>query len=514
MTFAISAFDQLQGWVITWLPIIFMGLIAVVLLRMMKIMPRVKPQQIKPSSKSAIGWDDIAGVVEAKRELREVVDFLQNPKKFKKLGAVVPKGILLHGPPGTGKTLLAKAVARESKARFFSQSAASFVEMFAGLGAARIRRLFREAREHAPAIIFIDELDAVGISRGGDGYSREQDQTLNQLLVEMDGFEPTSQLVVIAASNRMESLDKALLRPGRFDRQILVTLPDTHGRESILEVHTQNKPLDPTVDLNRVARHTSGLSGADLANICNEAAIFAGRRGGTMLEGDDFDSALERVLAGLLSHRALTDRDKRVVAWHEAGHALVSELTESVDKVQKISIVPRGRALGYTLNLPEEERHLKSRDELLDYMKVLLGGRVSEEIVFGSVTTGAADDLKKVTQISHSMVYEYGMGTEHFSLTVPADDLYVSDATRALRDEEQRTLADEAYEVTKKLISDHRDLLDEFAERLMANEVLERDDITEIMSSGKKSKIEQSKQDEQLPALDDDADDASRRMGA
>ncbi len=507
MIFAFSPLEPLQGWVITWLPIIFMGLICFVLLRMMKMMPRVKPQQIKPQSKSAIGWDDIAGVQEPKRELREVVDFLHDPKKFKKLGAVVPKGLLLHGPPGTGKTLLAKAVAHESGAQFFSQTASSFVEMFAGLGAARIRRLFREARDHAPSIIFIDELDAVGVSRGGDGYSREQDQTLNQLLVEMDGFEPTHQLVVIAASNRLESLDKALLRPGRFDRQIFVTLPDTRGRESILEVHTRNKPLDPKVDLNRVSRHTSGLSGADLANICNEAAIFAGRRNRAVLEMDDFDSALERVLTGLQSHKALSDHDKRVVAWHEAGHALVSELLESVDKVQKISIVPRGRALGYTLNLPEEDRHLKSRDELLDYLKVLLGGRVAEEIVFGMITTGAADDLSKVTEISHSMVYEYGMGGEHFSLTVPADDIYVSDGTRALRDEEQRTLADEAYNATKNLISDNRDLLDEFAERLMANEVMERDDIEEIMTSAKLPGVERSEQ-----AIIDREDDEAQRL--
>lgn len=492
--FAVSVLDQLQSFALTWLPVIFMGLMAYLLWRALKLMPRIKPQQIKPESKSSVAWDEIAGVEEAKNELVEVVDFLHDPKKFKKLGAKVPKGILLYGPPGTGKTLLAKAVAHESGAQFFSQSASSFVEMFAGLGAARIRRLFSEARKNAPAIIFIDELDAVGETRGDRFGSREHDQTLNQLLVEMDGFDPSSQLVVIAASNRIESLDNALLRPGRFDRQVFVTPPDMHGREKILKVHTRDKPLDESADLAQVARHTSGLSGADLANICNEAAIFAGRRGSSTVAGSDFDAALERVVAGLQSHRVLTDREKEVVAWHEAGHALVSELLPSVDKVQKISIVPRGRALGYTLNLPQEDRYLKSRDELLDYMKVLLGGRVAEQIKFGKVTTGAADDLNKVTAISRAMIYEYGMGTERASLTGSADEIGISDATRSMRDEEQRVLADEAYREAHRLVSEHQPLLDMLAQRLMDNEVLERSEIEQIMGEHARTSVESDQQ--------------------
>ena len=352
-----------------------------------------KPQQIKPEASPQIAWDEIAGVDEAKEELREVVEFLRDPKRFKKLGATVPKGILLHGPPGTGKTLLAKAVAHESRANFFAQSAAAFVETFVGVGAARIRRLFRVARKKAPAIVFIDELDAVGGRRGND-ISGEKDQTLNQLLVEMDGFTARGDVVVIAASNLLEKLDPALLRPGRFDRQVFVAPPDCRGRERILEVHTRAKPLAPSVDLGLVARQTSGLTGADLANICNEAAIFAARRHVEQIGAQDFDAALERVIAGVQAQRGLNEQEKRIVAYHEAGHALCAELLPAVDRVHRISIVPRGRALGYTLNLPEEDRYLKTREELVDRMTMLLGGRAAEQLVFGSVTTGAAGDSR------------------------------------------------------------------------------------------------------------------------
>src|SRR5918994_29443 len=390
---------EIESWIITWAPIIFMGLLVFFIWRTMKLMPRTKPQQIKPESSSSVPWSEVAGCDEAKAELAEVVEFLRDPKRFAALGAKVPKGILLHGPPGTGKTLLAKAVAHESGAQFFSQSAASFVEMFAGLGAARIRRLFNEAAKAAPAIVFIDELDAVGAERGSD-ISGERDQTLNQLLVEMDGFNSQDNVVVMAASNLLEKLDKALLRPGRFDRQVFVPPPDMRGRERILEVHPRGKPLAQDVDLERTARHAAGLTGADLANLANEAAILAGRSKRDFIAQIDFDDAFERVVAGLQSRKVITDHEKRVVAWHEAGHALVSELLPSVDNVQKVSIVPRGKALGYTLNLPEEDRYLKSRQELIDFMKVLLAGRVSEQITFGRITTGASDDLKKVTDIS------------------------------------------------------------------------------------------------------------------
>jgi cell division protease FtsH len=478
------SWEDVENWAVLWLPIIFMALIAGFLLMTLRYMPRTKPQQIKPASASAVRWEDVAGVEESKDELREVVEFLRDPKRFRKLGARVPKGILLHGPPGTGKTLLAKAVANESKAEFFAQSASSFVEMFAGLGAARIRRLFREARKEAPSIVFIDELDAVGATRGKD-ISGEKDQTLNQLLVELDGFDERDEIVVIAASNLLEKLDPALLRPGRFDRQIFVAPPDLKGRRSILKVHTQNKPLAEGIDLEMIARQTSGLTGADLANLCNEAAIFAGREHRAEVHTQDFQAALERVIAGVQSRRVITDHEKRVVAYHEAGHALCSELLPSVEKVHRISIIPRGKALGYTLNLPEEDRYLKTREELLDYLVVLLGGRVTEHIVFGQVTTGASDDLRKVHEISRSMVTQYGMGTELMSKQLPADDYSMSDHTRRMVDEEQQYLTDLAHRRAMKLVAENRTLLEAFAFTLLENEVLEREDIQRIVEAYK-----------------------------
>ena len=474
------SYVEFENYLVVYAPLVLFGLIAYFMWRTLKLMPKTKPQEITPRSKSATTFADVAGVDETKAELQEVVDFLSDPKRFKRLGAKVPKGILLHGPPGTGKTLLAKAVAHESGANFYSQSASSFIEMFAGLGAARIRRLFREARENAPAIIFIDELDAVGAQRGSD-ISGERDQTLNQLLVEMDGFDARDDVIVMAASNLLEKLDKALLRPGRFDRQVFVPPPDLRGRTRILEVHTRDKPLAQDVNLERVARHASGLTGADLANLANEAAILAGRQDREFVVHADFDDALERVVAGLQSRKVITDQEKRVVAWHEAGHALVSELLPTVDKVQKVSIVPRGKALGYTLNLPQEDRYLKSRGELIDFMKVLLAGRVAEQITFGRVTTGAADDLKRVTAVARSMVYEYAMGTQIRSHQVPADDYGVSESLRQTRDEEVHAISEEAYRGAYQLLIDHRDLLDQVAGRLLENEVIERDEIQEIM---------------------------------
>jgi len=460
--------------------ILFMFIIAFFLWRTLKMMPKTKPVQIKPEVKSSIGWDEIAGVDEAKDELREVVEFLRDPKRFHALGARVPAGVLLHGPPGTGKTLLAKAVAHESGAQFFSQSAASFVEMFAGLGASRIRRLFREARKHAPAIIFIDELDAVGGRRGSDNSS-EREQTLNQLLVEMDGFNSTGDVVVMAASNLLEKLDPALLRPGRFDRQVFVSPPDVVGRERILGVHTRGKPLGAGVDLAEVAARTSGLTGADLANLCNEAAIRCARRAGNELTGDDFEQAFERVVAGVQSRRVLNAHEKRVVAFHEAGHALCAELLPGVDRVHKISIVPRGRALGYTLNLPDEDRYLKTREELIDHMTVLLGGRMAEQIVFGAVTTGASDDLQRVAQVARAMVHEYAMGTPGTAQRAIAEDDFGSEQFRRVRDEEQQELAFEAQRAATELLTSQRGKLEELAQALLENEVLERGDIDRIM---------------------------------
>jgi cell division protease FtsH len=477
-----SVLDSIKNFGLEWsgvFSILFMFLICFFLWRTLKLMPRTKPVQIKPDVKSAIGWEDIAGVDDAKDELREVVEFLRDPRRFAALGARVPKGVLLHGPPGTGKTLLAKAVAHESGAQFFSQSAASFVEMFAGLGAARIRRLFREARAHAPAIIFIDELDAVGGRRGSD-FSGEREQTLNQLLVEMDGFNTSGELVVMAASNLLDKLDPALLRPGRFDRQVFVSPPDVGGRERILEVHTRDKPLHD-VDLAHVAAQTSGLTGADLGNLCNEAAIRCVRRNGVALSREDFDQALERIVAGVRSRLVLNDHEKAVIAYHEAGHALCAELLPSVDRVHKISIVPRGRALGYTLNLPDEDRYLKTREQLIDHMTVLIAGRVAEQLVFGKVTTGAADDLKRVAQVARAMVYEYAMGTAGAAQRAITDGDADSEQFRRVRDEEQQELAFEASRAAHELLSGHRDKLDEFATALLEHEVLERGDIERIM---------------------------------
>jgi cell division protease FtsH len=478
----VSIVQQIQTAAYNWSPVVmivfFLALIFL-MWRTLKVMPRVKPQQIKPSSEESVSFSDIAGVDEAKAELEELVEFLRDPKPFQERGAKVPKGVLLHGPPGTGKTLLAKAVAHESGAQFFAQSAASFVEMFAGLGAARIRRLFATARKHEPAIIFIDELDAVGGRRGSD-ISGEKDQTLNQLLVEMDGFASSGRVVVIAASNLLDKLDPALLRPGRFDRQVFVVPPDVRGREGVLKVHTKDKPLQD-VDLGLVAQQTSGLTGADLANICNEAAIFATRRKAAKLEMVDFDSAIERVIAGVQSRRVLNDHEKHVVAFHEAGHALCAELLPSVDRVHRISIVPRGQALGYTLNLPAEDRYLKTREELLDYMTMLLGGRVAEQVVFGAITTGASDDLKRVAEISHQMVHDFAMGTAGMGRS-PDGGVQLSETTLRIRDEERQDLIEEARRAAQRLIVAHRRQLDALAHELLEREVLERESIDEIMA--------------------------------
>jgi cell division protease FtsH len=481
--FATSFVQDIQNWAYNWSPVVmilFFTALIFLMWRTLKMMPRVKPQQIKPTSNQSVSFADVAGVDDAKGELQEIVEFLRDPARFQKLGARVPKGILLHGPPGTGKTLLAKAVAGESGAQFFAQSAAAFVEMFAGLGAARIRRLFAVARKHEPAIIFIDELDAVGGRRGAD-ISGEKDQTLNQLLVEMDGFAGGSgRLVVIAASNLLDKLDPALLRPGRFDRQVFVAPPDVAGREGVLQVHTRDKPLG-SVDLGMVARQTSGLTGADLANICNEAAIFAARRGTERIDDEDFDSALERVIAGVQSRRVLNAHEKRVVAYHEAGHALCGELLPSVDRVHRISIVPRGRTLGYTLNLPAEDRYLKTREELLDYMTVLLGGRAAEQVVFGSVTTGASDDLKRVADISHSMVHDFAMSTAGGG-RAPDGDVRLSETTLRIRDEERQELIDEARRAAQRLILAHRRQLDALARELLEHEALDREAIERVMA--------------------------------
>jgi cell division protease FtsH len=477
-------FHQAADFATTWLPLAFFAILVLtawLLWRTVGMMPRVRPTHMDARSKSAVSWDDVAGVEEVRAELMEVVDFLRDPRRFERLGAKTPKGLLLYGPPGTGKTLLAKAVAHESGAQFFSASASSFVEMFAGLGAARIRKLFQEARKNAPAIVFIDELDAVGAQRTGHGFNREQDQTLNQLLVELDGFEGAQQVVVMGASNRIQDLDQALLRPGRFDRQMLVPPPDLKGRVAILEVHTRDKPLATGVDLGQVARQTSGLTGAELANVCNEAAIFAGRRDDAYLSQADFDAALERVVAGLQQRKVLTEKERRILSYHEGGHALMSHLMGAAMELQKVTIVSRGDALGYAFYLPEEDRYMQTKEELIDVMIVALAGRAAEEVVFGRVTNGAASDLEKVTEIARSMVFEWGMAESVSSRTLRADNYALSEETKRLRDSEQARLTDSAYAEAVRLLQKHRSSLDKLAAALLEKETLVREEVVELL---------------------------------
>src|SRR5438876_643440 len=477
-------FNNAADFATQWLPLAFFGILVLtawLLWKTVGMMPRVRPNRVDSRSKSSVTWDDVAGVEEVRGELMEVVDFLRDPARFERLGARVPKGLLLYGPPGTGKTLLAKAVGRESGANFYSASAASFVEMFAGLGAARIRKLFAEARKHAPAIVFIDELDAVGAHRSGHGFNREQDQTLNQLLVELDGFEGAHQVVVMGASNRIQDLDQALLRPGRFDRQMLVPPPDLKGRTAILEVHTREKPLAQGVELAQVARQTSGLTGAELANICNEAAIFAGRRGDAYLTQTDFDAALERVVAGLQQKKVLTEKERRILSYHEGGHALMAHLMGAAMELQKVTIVSRGDALGYAFYLPEEDRYLHTKEELVDRMIVALAGRAAEEVVFGRVTNGAANDLEKVTEIARAMVFEWGMSDSVSSRTMRADNYALSEATKRLRDDEQANFTDTAYEDAVRLLKKHRQALDRLAVALIDQETLVRDELRDLV---------------------------------
>ena len=477
-------FVAMRDFVVNWWPLLgltFYILILYIFWRMLQLMPRVKPAEVDTKSRSATTWADVAGVDEVRAELQEVVDFLRNPGQFEKLGARVPKGILLHGPPGTGKTLLAKAAATESGATFFAASASSFIEMFAGLGAARIRRLFKDARSKAPAIIFIDELDAVGTARSGHSLNREQDQTLNQLLVELDGFGGEDQVVVMGASNRLDQLDAALLRPGRFDRQVLVGPPDLGSREAILRVHTRTKPLAPDVDLPTIARQTAGLTGADLANIANEAAIFAGRENLNYVTQGNFEAAMERIVAGLQKRRVVTEKEKRVLAFHEAGHALMSYLMGELMPLHKVSIVSRGNALGYAYYVPNEDRYVRTKEELIDSMKITLAGRAAERVVFGRISTGAADDLEKVTELARSMVFEYGMSDTVTSRTMRADNYALSEETKRLRDQEQAVLTDGAFEEAVRLLTKHRAALDRVAAALLQKETLGREEMLELL---------------------------------
>ena len=474
----------MRDFAVNWWPLMmltFYVLLLYIFWRMLQLMPRVKPAEVDTRSREAVTWEDVAGVDEVRAELQEVVDFLKDPRRFERLGARVPKGILLHGPPGTGKTLLAKAAAHESGATFFAASASSFIEMFAGLGAARIRRLFKDARKRAPSIVFIDELDAVGMARSGHGLNREQDQTLNQLLVELDGFGGEDQVVVMGASNRLQDLDSALLRPGRFDRQVLVNQPDLAAREAILRVHTRDKPLANDVDLELIGRQTAGLTGADLASIANEAAIFAGREERSYVTQENFEAAMERLVAGLQKRRVVSEKEKRVLAYHEAGHAVMSYLMGELMPLHKVSIVSRGEALGYAYYLPNEDRYVRTKEELIDSMKIALAGRAAESVVFGRISTGAADDLEKVTDLARAMVFEYGMSEVVSSRTLRADNYALSEETKRIRDQEQARLTDTAFAEAERLLQKHRASLDRVALALLQKETLVREEVLELL---------------------------------
>ncbi len=439
---------------------------------------------------------DVAGCDEAKEELLEIVDFLKSPEQFKKLGGKMPRGVLLYGLPGTGKTLLARAIAGEAGVPFFSASASEFVEMFVGVGASRVRDLFTQAKKAAPAVIFIDELDAVGRHRfaGIGGGHDEREQTLNQLLVELDGFEQNQGIVLIAATNRPDVIDPALLRPGRFDRQIQVPAPHLKGREEILKVHARNVKMAPGVDLALVARRTPGFSGADLANVINEAALLAARKKKDAVETQDLEEAIERVMAGPQRKSSLmSEKEKRIVAYHESGHTLVAKILPGTDPVHKVSIVSRGHALGYTLQLPTEDKYLTSKSEILNRLAVLFGGRAAEEIIFSDVTTGAADDIAKASAYALRMVTEFGMSEKigPLSLKKPDQEIFLgrdiaqqpnySDNTARLVDEEVKRIVTEAQNKAREILSTHKRALDALAARLFDREVLNGDDIDGIL---------------------------------
>ncbi len=453
--------------------------------------------KIYAEKEKKITFSDVAGIDEAKEELQEVVEFLKNPKKFQRLGGKIPKGVLLVGMPGTGKTLLARAVAGEANVPFFSISGSDFVEMFVGVGAARVRDLFGQAQTHAPCIIFIDELDALGKARGINPMGRhdEQEQTLNQLLAEMDGFDPNTGVLIMAATNRPEILDPALLRPGRFDRHVVVDRPDIIGREEILKIHTKNIKLSPDADLKVIASRTPGFVGADLANIVNEAALLAARKDKESVEMADIEEAIDRVVAGLeKKNRLMSKKEKEIVAFHESGHAIVASLLPNADPVRRISIIPRGiSALGYTLQLPTEDRYLMTKTELLDRLAVLLGGRVAEEITFGEISTGAHNDLQRSTDIATSMVKEFGMSEKMGYVTYEKEKqpLFLSSSLFSSReyseetarqiDEEVKKIVDDTYLKAKEILTAKKNELGELARLLLEKEVVEEADLKKIL---------------------------------
>lgn len=454
--------------------------------------------KLHTDDRKRVTFDDVAGIEEVKEELVEIVDFLKHPKRYMELGARIPKGVLLFGSPGTGKTLLAKAVAGEAGVPFFSISGSDFVEMFVGVGASRVRDLFEQAKKNSPCIVFIDEIDAVGRQRGagyGGGHD-EREQTLNQLLVEMDGFGANEGIIIMAATNRPDVLDPALLRPGRFDRQIVIDRPDLKGRTAIFKVHAKGKPLEVDVDLDVLAKRTPGFTGADIANLMNEAALLAARRRKKKITHEDLEDAIDRVMAGgpEKKSRVISDKEKRVTAWHEAGHAVVGHMLAYMDPLHKITIIPRGRAMGYTMFLPVEDRYNISKSEILDRMAMALGGRAAEEITFGEITSGAYDDLERTTGMARRMVTEWGMSDKLGPLTFgqKQDEVFLgrdiarqrnySEDVAALIDEEVRRFVHDGYERAMEILTTHRDALDKLSEELLEKETLEGKELEELLA--------------------------------
>jgi len=488
--------EEGSPWYITvlvsWLPMIFLILLWFSMMRQMsagssKALSFAKSRaKIFIDNKPKVTFKDVAGIDEVKEEVAEIVDFLRNPKKYQQLGGRIPKGVLLAGPPGTGKTLLAKAIAGEANVPFLSVSGSEFVEMFVGVGASRVRDLFDQAKKHAPCIVFIDEIDAVGRKRGVgvSGGHDEREQTLNQLLVEMDGFESSDGIIVIAATNRPDILDPALLRPGRFDRQIFVPLPDVKGRLEILKIHTKDKPLADDVDLEVIARSTPGFSGADLANIVNEAALIAARKNHGKITMEDFEEAKDKVTMGIeRKSMVLSEQEKITTAYHEAGHALVAKLLPNADKVHKVTIIPRGKALGVTQQLPEEDRYTYTKEYLLDRLAVLFGGRVAEELALGTISTGAGNDIERATELARRMVAEWGMSEKIGPIAVKIKEQFgepvelVSEEMRRLIDKEVKRIITETYNRTKELLSQNMDKLENLAKALLERETLTGEEI-------------------------------------